>query len=1047
MPLFDLYIDLSSIYTGTAPAFEVLLDGEVVSSFSVGSSFTNTTLSLSYLGDAPRYLSFRFNDYNGEVNRSVTINEVRINSTPVALGSLSKGVLLQGQESQLNIAAEQASFGIPGPASSPDAIINGTAGADNLNGTTGDDTINGFDGIDYIKAGSGNDLVNAGLDHDVVKGGLGNDTLNGDEGNDLLKGEDGDDIINGGIGNDTLDGGEGNDQLNGGDGNDILKGGNGIDTLNGGNGNDILRGEGGNDFLYGEGGNDKLEGGDGNDTLYGGAGLDRLFGGEGDDLLDGEGDSDRLYGEGGNDTLYGRDGNDLLDGGTGNDTIFGGIGNDTIFGGDGDDILNGEEGNDRIVGGAGIDTIYGGAGIDNIDGNDGNDIIYGGDDGDLIKGGAGDDLIYGEDGNDNLYAQEGNDTVFGGNGKDYIYGKDGNDILNGGNDNDTIRGGDNNDIINGDAGDDVIYGDGGESARGWYFEYYDLTTSPNTLATAGFTLNGGTKNTNQETSRGVIQNLDPGLLDPGDNYAVKYETYLTITTAGTYTFQTRSDDGSALFLDGVRIVNNDGLHAAATVTSAGQVLDAGIYKLDATFFERTGQNVMIVNMSGPDTGNVFVSLGNYAGVNAAKSEYIVFNGDDIINGGDGNDTLFGDGGNDTINGDDGNDFITGGTGADIMDGGTGNDTFYITNGHFVAGESIIGGIGTDNITLIDATTVDFSVGTISTVENLIGSNGNDDVTYTFEQALSFSSINLGGGTDNSRVQVNGTLDATGLGTPTATNSENGFIVGSSDNDMLTITGAQIDSLIFGSGNINFNTGTDTLNITSTSIDLNTLGSSDTGIQGLEIISAELAATGVTISMVGQSEDFTLIGSNLNDTIVGGLGNDTLSGGSGDDIINGGLGNDIIYGSNATDALIDNVSAILEANPNVVYNESTGNFYQFVDVTSQTVRYTQAVAAADAATLNGVTSHLATLVTGHEQSFVGALQSDGNRWFWIDGSDSAVEGVWRFTAGPEAGTLLNNNELNWSGGSPASSNQNTWDNLLLWSGGGGCIVCFSQQWQW
>ncbi|MAZ76795.1 MAG: hypothetical protein CMH31_05785, partial [Micavibrio sp.] len=73
MATFDLYLDLSSVYSSTAPTFEVLIDGVVVSSLSVTSSFTPVTLSsLIYNGDAPGYLSFRFNDANGEVDRSVT---------------------------------------------------------------------------------------------------------------------------------------------------------------------------------------------------------------------------------------------------------------------------------------------------------------------------------------------------------------------------------------------------------------------------------------------------------------------------------------------------------------------------------------------------------------------------------------------------------------------------------------------------------------------------------------------------------------------------------------------------------------------------------------------------------------------------------------------------------------------------------------------------------------------------------------------------------------------------------------------------------------
>jgi len=440
MPTFNLYLDLSSIYTGYAPNFEVLIDGVVVSGFSVTSGFTNTTLSLSYAGDAPSYLSFRFNDNQGEVDRSVTINDVRLNGNSVAGGSLSRGSLLQGQESQVNVLAEQSSFGIPGPGAGTDAVINGTAGADNLNGTAGNDTISGFADKDFIKAGGGVDTVNGGDGHDVIRGGDGGDTLNGDNGQDLIKGENDNDTINGGAGHDTLIGGAGVDTINGDAGNDVLKGDAGIDTLRGGADNDKLDGGTEGDFLYGDAGNDKLYGRDGADTLYGGTGHDRLFGGNGIDILDGEDGNDRLYGEGNSDTLYGRAGFDLLVGGDGADTLFGGDDNDTLQGDAGIDTLRGENGNDRLRGGDDGDFLYGDAGSDVVIGDAGNDELYGGTGNDLLEGGTGNDELYGEDDNDNLYGQEGDDDLYGGDGNDMLHGQAGVDTLIGGAGNDTLHG-------------------------------------------------------------------------------------------------------------------------------------------------------------------------------------------------------------------------------------------------------------------------------------------------------------------------------------------------------------------------------------------------------------------------------------------------------------------------------------------------------------------------------------------------------------------------------------------------------------------------------
>jgi len=63
---------------------------------------------------------------------------------------------------------------------------------------------------------------------------------------------------------------------------------------------------------------------------------------------------------------------------------------------------------------------------------------------------------------------------------------------------------------------------------------------------------------------------------------------------------------------------------------------------------------------------------------------------------------------------------------------------------------------------------------------------------------------------------------------------------------------------------------------STSTDLNTLGTANASIQGVEAISGAAAAAGVTITLSGQIEGFTITGSGSGDTITGGTGADTIS---------------------------------------------------------------------------------------------------------------------------------------------------------------------------
>jgi Ca2+-binding RTX toxin-like protein len=57
------------------------------------------------------------------------------------------------------------------------AVINGTAGADNLTGTASSDIINGLAGNDTLNGGAGNDSLDGGNDQDILTGGTGPDTF------------------------------------------------------------------------------------------------------------------------------------------------------------------------------------------------------------------------------------------------------------------------------------------------------------------------------------------------------------------------------------------------------------------------------------------------------------------------------------------------------------------------------------------------------------------------------------------------------------------------------------------------------------------------------------------------------------------------------------------------------------------------------------------------------------------------------------------------------------------------------------------------------
>ena len=215
---------------------------------------------------------------------------------------------------------------------------------------------------------------------------------------------------------------------------------------------------------------------------------------------------------------------------------------------------------------------------------------------------------------------------------------------------------------------------------------------------------------------------------------------------------------------------------------------------------------------------------------------------DTINGNEGKDVLIGNGGADTLNGGAGADLLVGGAGADDINGDAGNDLIYLANGEFGSGETIDGGADTDTIVLTDATTIDFSTGTLTAVEELVGSSGNDTVTTTATQWASFSSIDLGGGTNVLNVVASGSISA--LGAVALSNVTTGNLTGTSGTDTVTLTGAQLDAILVGSGTVNLAGGSgDTINLTSTSADLNTLGATDASIQGVEALSAATAGSG------------------------------------------------------------------------------------------------------------------------------------------------------------------------------------------------------------
>ncbi|MBS3822169.1 MAG: chitobiase/beta-hexosaminidase C-terminal domain-containing protein, partial [Phycisphaerae bacterium] len=97
---------------------------------------------------------------------------------------------------------------------------------------------------------------------------------------------------------------------------------------------------------------------------------------------------------------------------------------------------------------------------------------------------------------------------------------------------------------------------------------------------------------------GTAERIEMNVTDLGSNFGLVFSGYLTVPTAGEYTFYTSSDDGSALYIDGKKVVDNDGAHGmqerSGTVT-----LGEGPHLIRVEYFQGIGGRGLEVRWKGP----------------------------------------------------------------------------------------------------------------------------------------------------------------------------------------------------------------------------------------------------------------------------------------------------------------------------------------------------------------------------------------------------------------------------------------------------------------
>lgn len=89
----------------------------------------------------------------------------------------------------------------------------------------------------------------------------------------------------------------------------------------------------------------------------------------------------------------------------------------------------------------------------------------------------------------------------------------------------------------------------------------------------------------------------PGALAQNEWFGIRYEGNFKAATGGTYAFELTSDDGAVLYVDGRKVVDNDGVHGPKTAKGALS-LSAGSHALRLDYFQAArGKVALELSMS------------------------------------------------------------------------------------------------------------------------------------------------------------------------------------------------------------------------------------------------------------------------------------------------------------------------------------------------------------------------------------------------------------------------------------------------------------------
>ncbi len=104
--------------------------------------------------------------------------------------------------------------------------------------------------------------------------------------------------------------------------------------------------------------------------------------------------------------------------------------------------------------------------------------------------------------------------------------------------------------------------------------------------------------------KGILKTINESEVPHRDNhFGIVMEGYLDVPTTGTYTFYTRSDDGSKMYIDDQEVVDNDGRHGAFWKYGT-TILEAGKHKIRIEYFEASGSEMLRAGIVDPKMGKM-----------------------------------------------------------------------------------------------------------------------------------------------------------------------------------------------------------------------------------------------------------------------------------------------------------------------------------------------------------------------------------------------------------------------------------------------------------